>query len=248
MLYEALRRNGVPTRFLMGPWNHIQAATAPGLPSGKVPTLDALALRGSTAMCAAPTTARCSTTSARSPTSRSAPAGGVRRAAGCRARCTPRPTTSTAGRLRALPAVARRRGASIGQRRRLPGPCRGLCTRSASQWTAGLAAVPGCETDNQLNDQPGTAWETRPLRQAVHLMGPVNARLFVHTTARDGMLSVAVEDVAPDGSVDRLTGGWQVLSHRATTPGRALRRDGECCSRGTRSAATPSSRSSRARS
>ena len=61
----------------------------------------------------------------------------------------------------------------------------------------------------------------------MHLMGPVNARLFVHTTARDGMLSVAVEDVAPDVSVDRLTGGWQVLSHRATTPGRALRRDGE---------------------
>ena len=41
-----------------------------------------------------------------------------------------------------------------------PVPVAGLCTRSASQWTAGLAAVPGCETDNQLNDQLGTAWET----------------------------------------------------------------------------------------
>ena len=29
------------------------------------------------------------------------------------------------------------------------------------------------------------------------------------------MLSVAVEDVAPDGTVKRLTGGWQVISHRA---------------------------------
>ena len=31
----------------------------------------------------------------------------------------------------------------------------------------------------------------------------------------NGMLSVAVEDVAPDGTVKRLTGGWQVISHRA---------------------------------
>jgi predicted acyl esterase len=58
-------------------------------------------------------------------------------------------------------------------------------------------------------------------------MGPINARLFASTTARDGMLSVHVEDVAPDGSVDRLTGGWQVLSHRALNRSRALRRDGQ---------------------
>ena len=38
------------------------------------------------------------------------------------------------------------------------------------------------------------------------------------------MLSVAVEDVAPDGTVKRLTGGWQVISHRAldTTQSRYL--------------------------
>ena len=29
------------------------------------------------------------------------------------------------------------------------------------------------------------------------------------------MLSVSVSDVAPDGTVTRLTGGWQVLSQRA---------------------------------
>ncbi len=45
MLYDALRRNGVPTRLLIGPWNHVQAAAGPGLPDGKVPSLDVLALR-----------------------------------------------------------------------------------------------------------------------------------------------------------------------------------------------------------
>ena len=49
----------------------------------------------------------------------------------------------------------------------------------------------------------------------MRLLGPINARLYASTTAKDGMLSVHVEDVAPDGTVDRLTGGWQVLSHRA---------------------------------
>jgi uncharacterized protein len=106
-------------------------------------------------------------------------------------------------------------------------PVAGLCTRSASQWTAGLLAVPGCETDNRVNDLSGTSYQTRPLATPLHLMGPIDARLYVSTTARDGMLSVHVEDVAPDGSVDRLTGGWQVLSQRKLVRSRSLRRDGQ---------------------
>ena len=228
MLYEALRRNGVPTRFLMGPWNHIQAATAPGLPSGKVPTLDALALRWfdryvrgaddrSLLDDVRPVTyfeigsGRWRTASRWMPRSvhaetyhldgRAAPgAPGCCAPARCEHRATPPSTRSLSP---ACARAARPSGPRASQRSRGARPT----TSSTTSW--------------------GTAWETRPLRQAVHLMGPVNARLFVHTTARDGMLSVAVEDVAPDGSVDRLTGGWQVLSHRATTPGRALRRDGE---------------------
>jgi putative CocE/NonD family hydrolase len=106
-------------------------------------------------------------------------------------------------------------------------PVAGLCTRSASQWTVGIVAVPGCETDDRVNDTTATSYETAPLSKAVHVMGPVNARLFLSTTARDGMVSVHVEDVAPDGTVDRLTGGWQVLSHRAVDGSRVVRRDGE---------------------
>ena len=40
------------------------------------------------------------------------------------------------------------------------------------------------------------------------------------------MVSVAVEDVAPDGSVDRITGGWQVLSLRALDTARSRFLDG----------------------
>ena len=41
------------------------------------------------------------------------------------------------------------------------------------------------------------------------------------------MLSVAVEDVAPDGTVSRLTGGWQVISHRALDESRTRYLDGK---------------------
>ena len=42
----------------------------------------------------------------------------------------------------------------------------------------------------------------------------------------DGMLSVSVEDVAPDGSVKRLTGGWQVISLRDLDTSRSRYLDG----------------------
>ncbi len=99
-----------------------------------------------------------------------------------------------------------------------PVPVTGLCTRSTNQWTAGIlnTAWPDnpCLKDNQLNDLGGLSFQTAPMTSALRLQGPINARLYTSTPTGDGMYSVAVEDVAPDGSVSRLTGGWQVLSQR----------------------------------
>jgi putative CocE/NonD family hydrolase len=229
MLYDALRRNDVPARLLVGPWNHVQASTGPGLPDGKVPSLDVLALRwldhyvrgdrdpalGSDVK---PVTYY-EIGSGRWRTARRWLPGSVSAET---YQLTGEAAPGRPGELTASHQVAGGGADDV-----YPVPVQGLCTRSASQWTAGLAAIPGCETDNRLNDQLGTSYETAPLDEPLHLMGPVNARLFVSTTARDGMLSVAVEDVAPDGSVDRLTGGWQVLSHRARDRSREVRRDGE---------------------
>ena len=79
-------------------------------------------------------------------------------------------------------------------------------------------------------------------------MGPINARLYASTTAKDGMLSVHVEDVAPDGTVDRLTGGWQVLSHRAADRSKVRHAaTARCCRPATRSPGRPSCRWSPAR-
>ncbi len=228
MLYDALRRRGVPSRLLIGPWTHVEAAQAPDLPASVAPSLDALAVRWFDRYVRGEQDPSLSE-DVRPVTYHEIGSGRWRTAP----RWMPRSVRASTYSLDGTAAPGSPGALRAGEPRAegggdvYPVPVAGLCTRSASQWTAGLAAIPGCETDNRLNDQLGTAWETAPLEKPVHLMGPVNARLFVSTTARDGMLSVAVEDVAPDGTVDRLTGGWQVLSHRKLVAKRSLRRDGE---------------------
>jgi uncharacterized protein len=228
MLYEALRRNGVPSRLLVGPWTHLQAATGPGLPSGPVPTLDELALRWLDRHLRGRSDPALSRDLA--PVTYHEIGSGRWRTA---SRWLPRSVDAVSWRLGGTAApgspgrLSRSAQGAAGSDPVYPVPVAGLCSRSTSQWTAGLAALPGCETDNRANDLLGTSYETAPMTRPVRLIGPANARLFVSTTARNGMLSVAVEDVAPDGSVDRLTGGWQVLSHRALVQHRTVRRDGE---------------------
>ncbi|AXT84839.1 hypothetical protein C6I20_06285 [Aeromicrobium sp. A1-2] len=112
----------------------------------------------------------------------------------------------------------------------LPIPAAGLCTRSANQWTAGIANTVAptlpCFTNNALNDASGAVFSTQPLTKAVTLQGPINAHLFTSSVSGDGMLSVTLEDEAPDGTVSRLTGGWQVISHRSLDTARSRYLDG----------------------
>jgi putative CocE/NonD family hydrolase len=114
----------------------------------------------------------------------------------------------------------------------LPIPVSGLCTRSTNQWTAGVMnAFPfpnPCLTDNRLNDATGVVFDTAPMTAPVRFQGPINARLYASVLGLvgDGMLSVSVEDVAPDGSVSRLTGGWQVISFRDLDASRSRYLDG----------------------
>ncbi|GAA4087101.1 CocE/NonD family hydrolase [Nocardioides kongjuensis] len=112
-----------------------------------------------------------------------------------------------------------------------PIPVTGLCTRSANQWTAGLPNtllkdLP-CFRDNALNDLGGVTFDTAPQAADVHFQGPLNARLYVSTPTGDGMLSVAVEDVAPDGTVTRISGGWQTIAHRRLDESRSRYLDGQ---------------------
>ncbi|MEX0427994.1 CocE/NonD family hydrolase [Nocardioides sp. DS6] len=218
MLYQRLRANGVPSRLLIGPWTHLQAASGPDLAGSGLGSLDELALRwfdhyvrgddGQQLSSIKPVTYR--ELGSDSWRTDSGWLGNDVQARALRLGTTLAPTGLAAG-AGVVPPV----------------PVSGLCSRSTLQWTAGIAQVPGCVDDDRVNDLTGASYQTAPLTKPLHLLGPMNARLYVSTTGTDGLLAVTVEDVAPDGSVTRLTAGWQTLRHRAETTSKSVRRDGE---------------------
>jgi uncharacterized protein len=228
MLYQRLHANGVPSRLLIGPWTHLQASAGPGLPAQGIPSLDALALRWFDRYVRG--SADPSLKTDVKPVSYFEIGSGKWRTAN---KWLPKSvhaktfqldgvaTPGTPGSL--VPGAVTTDGTDAVY----PVPVAGLCTRSSSQWTAGLLSGTPCDSDNRVNDATGTSYQTAPLAKPLHLMGPIDTKLYVSTTAKDGMLSVHVEDVAPDGTANRLTGGWQVLSHRALDTSRSVSRDGE---------------------
>lgn len=83
-----------------------------------------------------------------------------------------------------------------------------------------------CFESDQLNTAPATLFRTAPLQRDLPIFGPIDAHLYVSSTTGNGLLSVALDDVAPDGSVTRLTGGWQLISQRANDASRSRYLDG----------------------
>lgn len=231
LLFENLQKRGVPTKMIIGPWNHLQASGGEEIGKAGLGTLDELKLRwfdhyvkgiadpaldgdippityyeqGTGAWRTAKTWV------------------GDRRAATYRLSG----TSQTGGADGALTQGKVTGGTSSV----FPIPVSGLCTRSTDQWTAGVPSAGGyenpCLTDNAFNDRTGVVFKTAPVSKAVALQGPINARLYVSSTTGDGMLSVALEDEAPDGTVTRLTGGWQVISHRKLDKVRSRYLDGK---------------------
>ncbi|MEO6604878.1 MAG: CocE/NonD family hydrolase [Aeromicrobium sp.] len=220
LLFENLNKRGVPTKLIVGPWDHLQASGGVGLEKAGHGTLAELQLRwfdhylkgvADTALNTdiANLTYYEQGTGAWAKDSKwigSSLQGASLKLTG---------SSTTGGAYGGITSGARTDGTSP----IYPIPVQGLCTRSTNQWTAGVpnllfADLP-CFKDNQYNDKLGVVFSSKALTKTVTLQGPINAHLFTSSASGDGMLSVAVEDEAPDGTVSRLTGGWQVISHRA---------------------------------
>jgi len=218
LLFEALQERGVPTKMIIGPWDHLQASAGTGLDEAGHGTLEELQLRWFDRYVKGRKDKRLDRDI--KPLTYFEQGSGRWTTSG---RWIGRDLRATSFHLSgsSTPALVNgglRRGApQAGESVVPPLPVSGLCTRSANQWTAGVlnqSPFPNpCLSDNALNDATGPVFETAPMRKALRLRGPINARLYTSVQgAGDGMLSVSVEDVAPDGTVSRLTGGWQVLS------------------------------------
>jgi hypothetical protein len=222
LLFENLRRRGVPTKMIVGPWDHLQASAGSEVGKAGYGSLAALQLRWFDRYVRGRADRRLDGDIA--PLTYYEQGSGQWRHSGqwmrhdVHARSFRLSGSATTGVANGRLTEGR---AASGTADVYPVPVSGLCTRSANQWTAGLpnAVLSGlpCFSDNALNDKTGVVFETRPLRHAVRMQGPINAHLFTSSIGGDGMLSVSVSDVAPDGTVSRLTGGWQVLSQRRST-------------------------------
>jgi uncharacterized protein len=230
LLFENLQRRGVPTKMIIGPWDHLEGSSGAEIGRAGHGTLGELQLRWFDRYVRGvrdpgldrdiPPITYYEQGSGR--WTKAQRWMGPQRAASYRLS-----GAATAG---GGHGVLTRGAAADGTAYVPPVPVSGLCTRSTNQWTAGLpeaalADLP-CWSDNAANDASGVVYETAPLAKAVRLRGPINARLFVSSASGDGMLSVSVSDVAPDGTVSRLTGGWQVVSQRALDRRRTRYLDG----------------------
>lgn len=219
MLFERLQKNGVPTRMIWGPWDHLQGSSGAEVGEAGYGTLAELQLRWFDRYVRGRKDARLLTDIKPFTYFEQGPDRWVhsQRWIGSDLDAVTF-RLSGAARMGGGEAELTRGKAKPGSSVVLPVPVTGLCTRSANQWTAGLPRfilkdLP-CFKDNKLNDYGGLVFETAPIKKKLRIQGPINARLFASTLTGDGMLSVAVEDVAPNGKVSRITGGWQVLSQR----------------------------------
>lgn len=104
-------------------------------------------------------------------------------------------------------------------------PLAGLCSRSVAIWTLGMLSGNPCSADHRVNDMTGLTYDLavdRPLRFA----GAINAHLSIESPAADGVVVVRLEDVAPDGTVRQIAAGSQSLAARSLDESRSVVADG----------------------
>ncbi|WP_433172048.1 CocE/NonD family hydrolase [Actinoallomurus sp. CA-150999] len=232
LLFEGIQRNGTPVKFIDGPWNHLQAGSGRGNEFGAAGygSLAELELRWFDHWIKGQDT----------DLDQIAPVTYYEQGTGRwvrKQKWIASDLSAKTFKLSGSSTTTVKSGglttgtAAAGRSTLQPLPVSGLCTRSTDQWTGGLASVVlkdlPCWTDNRPNDATGLTFDSAPATKTLRFQGPINAHLYVSTSTGDGMLSLAVEDVAPDGSVHRITGGWESISQRALDKKKSRYLDGK---------------------
>ena len=103
-------------------------------------------------------------------------------------------------------------------------PVDGTCSRSTTQWTAGLVSGWLCENDNRPSEVLGATFTTPPFATPYAISGPIDATVWISSTATDTQVVATVSDVDPSGASSQITAGTLVASLRAltTTPCRSI--------------------------
>ena len=98
-------------------------------------------------------------------------------------------------------------------------PVNGACSRSTTQWTAGLVAgVATCENDNQPSELLSATFTTPPFTEPYAISGPIDATIWISSTNTDAQVVATISDVDASGASSQITAGTLVASLRALTP------------------------------
>lgn len=232
LVFQALQERGVPVKMVLGPWNHLEGSSAAGIGEAGYGTIEELQLRWFDRYVRGAADPALDTDI---PDFTYYELGADRwvKRNGYLTRQHAETYRLSGSSVTALTKGSLVQGDSVtaGTSTMLPLPVSGLCSRSATQWTAGASsAITGetpCDTDQTVNDLSGVVFETAPLTSSLRMLGPINARLYASSLTGDGMLAVNVSRVGTDGTVERLTGGWQVISLAKLDRSRSEILDGE---------------------
>jgi uncharacterized protein len=219
LLYERLKANGVTTKLLMGNWTHGNYGS--GLPADGVPALDQLALRWFDQYLLGINT---NINKIPDVTQFSIGEGNFQVQPGWpdeRAEAERYYLRSGNLLTKEMPSSLEPSISMVQQ------PFNGICSGSTNQWTAGIPSALPCTKDNRLTELTEITYTTAPMTDDFKISGPVAAKIFAKTTARELVLSVRLTDVAPDGSSQEITAGWLAASHRTVDESKSRLLDGE---------------------
>lgn len=222
LIYDALKHH-TTAKLLIGPWTHIQAVMSSGLPADNVPPLDHIALQWFDQY-----------------------VKGERVGAGKLPNVTqyvygyghyvattdwPNPKARPVRLyLHGDQTLSTQKPARNGQSTQIvQQPLEGICSESTSQYTAGALGLTGlpCTKYDNTAEAADANYETPAMIHDMYINGPIEADIWVSTTALDAGLSVRVDDVGPNGKAFALTNGLMTVSMRAVDPTRSRYLDGQ---------------------
>lgn len=105
------------------------------------------------------------------------------------------------------------------------------CSQSYDQWTLGMSSITrpqSCFRNSAVLEASALNYETEPMAEDYYINGPIQADLWVESTAPDAVVSVRISEVSRDGrQVTPLSNGQLLASMRAVDVERSRFLQGE---------------------
>lgn len=220
--YDALKHRA-NTKLLIGPWQHLQAATGEGLPAQGIPVYDHIALRwfdhylknidnGADKL---PNVTQWVWGKERYSTSTDWPHP---QAHARRVYLQPGKGLDDQVPPAAAPPTTV-----------VQAPLSAVCSESTLRIAIGItgyAPLPCWYQDNLVNTLEAS-FDSAPLSEDLYINGPLQADLWISTTTQNAGVIVRVSDLQPDGTARALTSGLLTASLRAVDEGRSRYLDGQ---------------------